>query len=127
MVIVEISQHLMRGLESIPLWQVEFFNFNQLTWGVILSAIIPEQNVSVFDRDKSAFQMSRYVTFTGQLEITMICMHGTIDMTDLLTYCRFASQFLVCDTLAASSICDADPLQHFLSCSRSVISARSLL
>ena len=35
---------------------------------------------------------------------------------DLVTYCRFASQFLVCDTSAAFSICDGNPLHHFLSC-----------
>ena len=32
-----------------------------------------------------------------------------------LTYCRFASQFLVCDNSAAFSILDVNPLQHFLS------------
>ena len=32
---------------------------------------------------------------------------------DLLTYCRVASQFLVCDTSAAFSICDVNPLQRF--------------
>ena len=32
--------------------------------------------------------------------------------TDLLTYCRFASQFLVCDSSVAFSICDVNPLQH---------------
>ena len=44
-----------------------------------------------------------------------------------LTYCRFTSQFLVCDISAASSICHVNPLQHFLSCASSVISVRSLL
>ena len=46
---------------------------------------------------------------------------------DYLTYCRFASQFLVCGTSAAFSICDNNPFQHFLSGASSVISARSLL
>ena len=50
-----------------------------------------------------------------------------IEVYDWLTYCRFASQFLVCATSAASSILDVNPLQHFLSCASSVISARSLL
>ena len=36
-----------------------------------------------------------------------------------LIYCRFASQFLVCDTSAACSICDVNTLQHFLSCASS--------
>ena len=46
---------------------------------------------------------------------------------DLLTYCRFASQFLVCDSSAAFLILDFNPLQHFLSCASSAISATSLL
>ena len=40
--------------------------------------------------------------------------------TLILTYCRFASRFLVCDTSAAFSIYDVNPLQHFLSCASSV-------
>ena len=47
--------------------------------------------------------------------------------TDLLTYCRVAAQFFICDTSAAFSISDVNPLQHFLSGASSVISARSLL
>ena len=56
------------------------------------------------------------------------CSHQSLPRPDLLTYCRVTSQFLVCDTSAAFSICDANTLQCFLSCSASsVISARSLL
>ena len=43
-----------------------------------------------------------------------------------LTYCRSTCQFLVCDTPAVFLICDANPLQHFLSCASSLISAGSL-
>ena len=49
------------------------------------------------------------------------------NLLDLLTYCCFASQFSVCDTLAAFLICGVSSLQHFMSCASSVISARSLL
>ena len=37
-----------------------------------------------------------------------------------LTYCRVASQFFVCDTSVAFSICDVSTLQCFLPCARSV-------
>ena len=46
---------------------------------------------------------------------------------DLLTYYNVTSLFFLCDISAAFSICDDSPLQHFLSCTGSVILARSLL
>ena len=61
------------------------------------------------------------VDFSSNLPVIMV------RSTDLVTYCRFASQFLLCNTSAAFTICDVNCLQHFLSCASSVISARSLL
>ena len=46
--------------------------------------------------------------------------------SDIPTHCCVSSQFFVCNTSAAFLICDANLLQHFLSCVSSVISARSL-
>ena len=50
-------------------------------------------------------------------------------MTNLLTYCRLESQFLIFRTSAAFSVCDVNPppTLNFLSCGTSVISVRSLL
>ena len=57
----------------------------------------------------------------------VIVFDGALSLTDLLTYCRFASQFLDCDTSAPFSICDVNPLQNFLLCASSLISARPLV
>ena len=62
-----------------------------------------------------------------RIYLFLILLFVYICQLDVLTCCRFASQFLVCATSAAFSICDVNPLQYFLSCARSVISARSLL
>ena len=58
------------------------------------------------------------------IHLLMVIVDRRLLAYDLLTYCSFASQFLICDTLAAFLILDVNPLQHFAS---SVISARSLL
>ena len=53
---------------------------------------------------------------------------GTTKIHKLIhSYCRDTSQSLVCDSSAAFSIWDANPLQRFLSCASSVILARLFL
>ena len=65
--------------------------------------------------------------FHRRKSLVRVCRGAQSQNSDLLTYCLVANQCLFCDSSAAFSTWDAYPLQYFLSCASSVISARSSL